>query len=107
MSKGPSLSGGEFELGCHNALTLLLGGLNGSADEEGGGGGGAWYDDDDPVMDEEEVDPDDIPETKPPPKRAADPPTAAPVKIEPPEKISDWAEEMEPVGASDISPSSF
>ena len=95
-----TLSGGEFELGCrqtHNVLTLLLGGLNGSADEEGGGGGGAWYDDDDPVMDEEEVDPDDIPETKPPPKRSAEPPTTAPVKIEPSEKISDWAEEMEPV----------
>ena len=69
--------------------------MNGSADEDGGGGG-AWYDDEDPVMDEEEVDPDDIPETKPPPKRNADPSPAA-VKIEPTEKISDWAEEMEPV----------
>ena len=78
----------------------LVGFNNGSADEEGGGGGGgngAWYDDDEPVMDEEEVDPDDIPETKPPPKRTADPLTA-PVKIEPTEKISDWAEEIEPVG---------
>ena len=78
----------------------VAGGVNGSADEDrGGGGGGAWYDDDDePVMDEEEVDPDDIPETKPPPKRTA---ADSPVKIEPmPERISDWAEEMEPVSPS-------